>query len=262
MSSNSSHDKKVPPKRKAFLAALLLAICASWPLGAATAATIPAATLESLQEVYSQEELLHYEISWLGIPAGELIIQLLPDQDGQDRYTIRVTAKSAGLLDVFYPVEDNFETIVSGPARLPTRYRFDQREGRRRNTKLTTYDQAEGIVTYRKNDAAMVTYTVSGPVHNEFASFMIMRALPMVVGTQLMVPTFADEKRHEVMVQVETKEKIQSIFGEITAIRVRPQLPFKGLYKKTGDPVVWISDDQARIPLTIKAKIVIGSLTA
>ncbi len=262
MLSNTSHDKKVLPKRKGFLVAALLAICATWPIGAATAATLPAPDPERLQQVYTREEVLHYEVTWLGVPAGELIIHLLPAQDGQQRYTIRVTARSAGLLDVFYPVADTFETIVIGPDRLPTRYSIDQREGSRHNTKLTTYEQTEGVVTYQKNDAPVTTYTVSGPVYNEFASFMIMRALPMVVGTQMMVPTFADEKRHEVMVRVETKETLKCIFGEITAIRVRPQLPFKGLYQKRGDPIVWISDDQARIPVTIKAKIIIGSLTA
>jgi len=263
MHISSTHDRKVPLKRKGFLALLLITFCTAWPVGAATAATIPAASPESLQQVYSQEETLRYKISWMGVPAGELIIHLLPDLDvPQERFTIMVTAKSAGLLDVFYPVEDNFETIVTGATRLPIRYHIDQHEGHRHNKKLTTYDQSHGIITYQKNDTAAETYMVAGPTYNEFASFMIMRALPLVIGTELMVPTFADEKRHEVLVRVETKEQMSSIFGKIEAIRVRPQLPFKGLYRKTGDPVIWISDDAARIPVKIKAKIVIGSITA
>ena len=228
----------------------------------ATAATIPAADPALLQQVYGHEETLHYEISWMGVKAGELSIHLLPDKDDQERFTIRVKAKSAGLLAVFYPVEDNFETIVTGAARLPIRYSIDQHEGDRQNKKLTIYDQRQGIIARTRNKEATETYQVAGPTYNEFSSFMIMRALPLMVGTELMVPTFADQKRHEVMVRVETKEQVHSIFGKTQAIRMRPQLHFKGLYKKTGDPTIWISDDAARIPLQIKAKIVIGSLTA
>ena len=262
MPINVTYDKKVPSKRKRFLILLLLVI---WPIFAVTttkAATIPAADPEYLQQAYSQEETLWYEISWMGVKAGELSIHLLPDQKEPERFSILVTAKSAGLLAVFYPVEDNFETIVTGKARLPVLYSIDQHEGHRKNKKLTTYDQQQGIICKTRNKEKTETYKLAGPAYNEFSSFMIMRALPLVTGKELMVPTFADNKRHEVMVRVEKKEKIRSIFGKTPTIRVRPQLPFKGLYKKTGDPTIWISDDMARIPLKIKAKIVIGSLTA
>ena len=257
------HDKKVPAKRKVFLVFLLVAL---WPvlsaLTASATTTIPAADPKLLQQAYSREETLHYEIAWMGLKAGELVIHLLPDKDKQEQFSIRVTARSTGLLEVFYPVDDNFETIVTGQDRLPVKYSIDLHEGRRRNKKLTIYDQQQGLLSYTRNDEATETYKVAGPTYNEFSSFMIMRALPLVVGRELMVPTFADKKRHEVMVRVETKEKVRSIFGNTEAIRVRPQLPFKGLYQKTGAPVIWLSDDMARIPLKIKAKIVIGSLTA
>ncbi len=259
---NFFHDKKVPAKRKVFLLLLFISLWSILSVLKASAATIPAADHELLQQAYSQEETLRYEISWLGVKAGELSIHLVPIKAEQEQFSIRVTARSAGLLKVFYPVVDNFETIVTGLARLPTSYSIDQHEGRRRNKKITTYDQQEGIILYTRNNETTETYKVSGPTYNEFSSFMIMRALPLVVGKKLMVPTFADQKRHEVIVQIEKKENIQSLFGNIQAIRVRPQLPFKGLYQKTGAPVIWLSDDQARIPLQIKAKIVIGSLTA
>ncbi|MFC1512855.1 DUF3108 domain-containing protein [Thermodesulfobacteriota bacterium] len=256
------NDKKVPPKRKRFLASALLHFWFILFALTASAATIPAADSEYLRQAYSREETLVYEISWMGVTAGTLSIHLLPDQNEQQRFAIQVTAKSAGLLAVFYPVEDHFETIVTGTARLPIRYSIDQHEGHRHNKKLTTYDQEQGLIARTRNQEATETHKVSGPTYNEFSSFMIMRALPLVVGSELMVPTFADKKRHEVKVQVEKKEQVSSIFGKIESIRVRPQLNFKGLYKKTGDPTIWISDDMARIPLQIKAKIVIGSLTA
>ena len=259
----STHDKKVPAKRKVFLVLLLIALWLSAPvLTASAAATIPAADTRLLQQTYTREETLLYEIRWMGLKAGELAIQLTPDKQTPEQFSIRVKAQSTGLLEVLYPVDDNFETIVSGPDRLPTRYSIDLHEGRRRNKKLTTYDQQLGIIIYRRNEDAAEKYKISGPAYNEFSSFMIMRALPLVIGRELMVPTFADKKRHEVKVRVEAREKVKSIFGKIDSIRVRPQLPFKGLYQKTDSPVIWLSDDTARIPLKIKAKIVIGSLTA
>ena len=207
-------------------------------------------------------ETLRYSISWFGIKAGELVIHTEALDRKAERFRIQVTAKSAGLLAVFYPVEDLFETIVEGPERLPVRYAIDQKEGARRNRKLTLYDQARQQIIYTKNDEKPIVYTVNGPVHNEFSSFMILRAMPLVLGQSVIVSTFADKKRYEVPVKVLSSHVVPSILGKKPSLTVRPHLKFKGLYKKTGDPVIWLTDDEFRIPFRIKARIVIGSLTA
>ena len=262
MHINFFNDKKALLKRKDFLLPFLLAFWLCMSILAATAATIPSADPVLLEKAFGMAETLHYEVSWMGLKAGKLVIQLIPDKERQNRFVIKVTAKSEGLLDLLHPVEDNFETIVTGDARLPIRYSIDLHEGRRRNKKLTIYDQEQGLLTYTRNAEPSEVYELSGPVYNEFSSFMITRVLPLEIGKEVMVPTFADKKRHEVKVKVEGKDKVRCIFGEVETIRVRPQLPFKGLYQKTGAPVIWLTDDTARIPVKIKAKITIGSITA
>lgn len=215
-----------------------------------------------LKTAYTGEETLEYEISWLGIKAGKLTIQRECVTQQEEQFTIRVTAKSAGLLSAFYPIEDLFVTQVQGGERLPVRLDFWQKEGKRQNYRMTTYDQEQFVISYKKNDQQPAVYTVSGPVHNEFSSFLAMRAMPMEVGKELVVPTFADKKRNEVKVSVLEKDRKSSIFGKVDTIKVIPHLNFKGLYEKLGDPVIWLTDDEYRVPVRIKAKIVIGSFSA
>jgi len=215
-----------------------------------------------LKTTYGGDETLEYEISWLGITAGKLTIQKQSVPQQAEQFNIRVTAKSAGLLAVFYPIEDLFVTLVQGEERLPVRLDFWQKEGKRKNYRVTTYDQEQFVVSSKKNDGQPSVYTLSGPVHNEFSSFFAMRAMPLEVGKELMVPTFADKKRNEVKVSVQEKDKRSSIFGEVDTVKVIPHLHFKGLYEKLGDPVIWMTDDEYRVPVRIKAKIVIGSFTA
>lgn len=222
--------------------------------------TLPAKEL--LASAYNGGEELRYNVSWLGIKAGELVMQVDRLDGETDRFRITVTAKSAGLLAVFYPVEDRFETIVEGQERLPVRYDFWQKEGSRKNRKITTYDQKNFTVTYIKNKDKAVVYTLDGPVHNEFSSFFAMRAMPFLIGTELIVPTFAEKKRHAIRVEIQRKKTLSSIFGKLETIQVQPQLTFKGLYEKAGSPVIWFTNDEFRVPLLIKASIVIGSLTA
>lgn len=214
-----------------------------------------------LATTYQGGEMLRYAVSWLGIPAGELEmhIEKNPEQTGQ--FLLRVTARTTGLLDVVYPVEDRFLTVVEGERRLPLRCFQDQQERGRLNKRLTIFDQQRGLVTYMKNDNPPEVSQVDGLVHNEFSAFFYMRSLRFAGDANPVVPTFADKKRHEVEIFVDKRETLPSLMGERATLQVRPHLTFKGYYEKIGDPQVWLTDDQYRVPLLIKAKIVIGSLT-
>ncbi len=214
------------------------------------------------QTIYTVEESFRFSVSWLGIEGGELLIAVKRDPGKEDSFCIDVTVKSAGLLAMLYPVEDRFQTFVQGEFRLPWRYVLEQHEGKRRNRKETTYDQDTHELQYSRNDEPVKTYTLDGPVHNEFSSFMYMRTLSFPGTGDVVVPTFADQKRHEIVVTLEGHEIVPSIFGERSSLMVRPHLTFKGLYEKLGNPDIWLTDDTYRIPLRIKAKIVIGSLVA
>ncbi|MBU0968978.1 MAG: DUF3108 domain-containing protein [Proteobacteria bacterium] len=215
-----------------------------------------------LQTAYGGGESLRYSVTWMGIEAGELLMQVVRQEGADDTFLIEVRVKSAGLLAVLYPVEDSFTTTVRGGSRLPLRHEMLQKEGRRRNTKITVYDQEHGRITYTKNDDAPEVFMVDGPVHNEFSAFLFMRVMPFAMGEQTVVPAFADKKRHRVALSLEAREPLETILGRRDTLEVKPHLTFKGLYQKVGDPLVWLTDDPSRIPVKIKAKIVIGSLTA
>jgi len=245
------------------LAALLAAgPSLAWAPGkdVSPAAVTPDAAL--LRTAYGGGETLLYSVSWLGIKAGELLMQVVRQEEAGEWFLIEVTVKSAGLLAVLYPVEDHFTTTVSGSSRLPRRHEMVQKEGRRKNNKVTVYDQEHGRITYTKNNDAPEIFTVDGPVHNEFSSFLFLRVMPFAMGEQTVVPTFADKKRHPVAVSLEGRQTLATLFGQREALEVKPHLTFKGLYQKVGDPRIWLTDDPARIPVKIKAEIVIGSLTA
>jgi hypothetical protein len=254
---------KMPPRLRVVL--LLAAALIVWRVPAPAmlqegAPARPDAGL--LRSAYGGGETMRYLVSWMGVTAGELLMEVIGQEGGDGPLQIRVTVRSAGVLAVFYPVEDSFATLVNGGTRLPERYEMIQKEGRRQNRKITVYDQDGGRITYTKNNEAPELFEVDGPVHNEFSSFLFLRVLPFAPGQGSVVPTFADKKRHAVAVTLETREAVDTIFGRKNALQVRPHLTFKGLYQKVGDPLIWLTDDPARIPVKINAKIVIGSLTA
>ncbi|MEA2083954.1 MAG: DUF3108 domain-containing protein [Thermodesulfobacteriota bacterium] len=215
-----------------------------------------------LKNIYPGDETLKYNIYWLGIKVGVLVMRIEQLKACPDRIAITVDVRAANIFVILHPVKDHFETIVSGAWRLPIRYLFCQNEGNRKNRKLTLYDQKNLNVTYTKNDKKPITYKIDGPVHNEYSSFLITRALPLEVGKKAAISVFADKKSHKIQIVTQKKETLSTIFGKVPVIKIKPMLTFKGLYDKKGKPVIWITDDEFRVPVKIKAKITIGSLTA
>jgi hypothetical protein len=43
---------------------------------------------------------------------------------------------------------------------------------------------------------------------------------------------------------------------------IQPLLKSEGIFARTGDIVIWLTDDDRRIPVQMKSKVVVGSITA
>lgn len=212
--------------------------------------------------IYSGMERMHFAISWSGgVKIGDLILTVTPNPAGEG-LVIRARVRDYGLFRFFYPVNDTFTTLVQGPLKLPSRYEVQQQEGNRKVQRLTLYDQERFQARYRKHRNPLTLYQLTGPAYNEFSAFFITRALRLKKEEQQLIPSFVDKEHHKVAVRVLGKEQKKTIFGPRNTLKVMPEMPFKGLYDKDGDTVFWLTDDACRIPVEIRAKILIGSLVA
>jgi len=214
--------------------------------------------------IFSGTETLHYAVSWSGgVKIGDIYLKIQKEKTKDDAFSISAKVKDYGPLELLYPVDDSFTCWVSGPMKLPYRYEVHQKEGFGREiTRLTRYDQENRVVRYQKNKEVEEQFEIAGTVYNEFASFIITRALAWQEGEAVVVPTFADKKRHEVKVTLVRREQRHTVFGDKATLMVQPKMQFKGLYEKSGDTVLWLTDDRCRVPVEIHSKIVIGSLVA
>jgi hypothetical protein len=215
---------------------------------------------------YTGGEKFYYDISWTGgIKIGELRLEIKKVPDQKDTYEIlaNITTDN-GMFHYIYPVKDTHITRVTGNDRLPIHYEIWQKEGRSYTAhRVLTYEQLGGKVIYTKDGDPTREFTVSGTTHNEFSSFFGSRVMALEVGKPFKVPTFADDKRNEVVVETMRKTHLEdTVIGPVDTVEVMPILTFTGLYDKRGDTVIWYTNDECRVPVLINSKIVIGSLTS
>ena len=211
-----------------------------------------------IQTAFPRNEKLVYELSWLGIKAGTVSIYIRRKES--EKWFILGEARSLPFFSLFFPVEDRFETEI-GADLFPEWITLQQREGSYKAFRRVTFQQNRLKVVSEKEGEGPKTYNLNRPSHNELTSFLILRILPLTVGRSVFVETFSPEKSYTVEVKVLKRERLQTIFGEVFALKVKPELPFKTMKEQKGNFYAWFTDDQRRIPIKLKAGgVILGSI--
>jgi hypothetical protein len=106
----------------------------------------------------------------------------------------------------------------------------------------------------RFTDGVDTAETVDRPVDHA-SVFYLIRTLDLRVGLDTNLNNYFQMDRNPIRIQVLGRERIRVPAGEFDALIVHPVIKAKGLFSDGGDAKVWISDDDRRIVLQIKAKV-------
>ena len=209
-------------------------------------------------------EKLTYDLTWTGIKAGTATQEIIDDGN-----SIRVisTVRSAAWVSVFFPVEDRVEsalTKVEPPLLgLPHHFRMKVREGSHRRDREIIFDQKNQKAEYIDHiGGGKATIDIPQNTYDAYSSFYYLRTLKLDVGKSVFVNMLDNKKLWNVEVQVVKKEKLDTILGEINTIQVRPIMKSEGIFERKGAIDIWLTDDDRRIPVRMKTKVKIGSVTA
>jgi hypothetical protein len=218
----------------------------------------------SVARPFAAGERLTYALSWLAVRAGNATLEVHDSPPVEDRPTLKLysVAKSSRFVSTFYPVDNRLESIIDAETPSPYRLTFHRREGNRRNTFDLTFHHAEGTVRSVK-DGNEEVLPIPANTQDILSCLYYVRTLPSLIpGTSVVLNVHHDRKNYRLEVRVEGLDKVPSPWGEIEAVRVLAIMPFRGLFLNEGNIRVWLTNDVRRVPIVMKAKVVIGSITA
>jgi hypothetical protein len=210
-------------------------------------------------------ERLVFDISWGGIKAGTAIQEV--SRQGEF-VTITSVTRSADWLSYIYKVDDRIESVMNkGVGQtlfgLPRSYRENIREGRTRRNKDIAFDHANGqAIIDNRFDKSRNTLAITPITYDSLSSFYYARLQKLEPGTSFFIDIFDGKKLHATEVKVVRRELLKIDLGTFRTIVIMPVLQTSGVFNKTGDLYIWLTDDERRIPLRMKSKIKIGSITA
>ncbi len=213
-----------------------------------------------LQIIKSSRERLQYDIYWLGINVGTAVLEAV-NNEGVLRITSQVN--SSPFISAFYKVEDIAESVVLDGT--PVNFRIKQREGRYKSDKETIFDMYSRTITFFNYlEGTETEHNIKeGIAWDVISGFYYLRTQPLEVGKPVFIYVFDSNKFYKAKVDVLRKERIEiSDKDELTTIVVKPALKSEGLFQRQGEILIWLTDDEKKIPVKVETTVFIGSVVA
>lgn len=214
-------------------------------------------------------ETLDYDIYWGAIYVGKsyLKIESTVDISSRPAWHIVSETRSGSFLANFYKVEDRNESWMDAAGLHSYGYYKKISEGGHFFNEWVIFDGAGGRFYGMKMNRKRQISSFEGPLDRTVNDMLsaVYRVRAMQATPDSRIEMDVNTKRNwKLQIRYGKREKISTGYGKKKCIMVEPMAGEEGLFvAKAGRRMfVWITDDELKVPMMLKAEISIGSVTA
>ncbi|WP_299672697.1 DUF3108 domain-containing protein [uncultured Tenacibaculum sp.] len=236
------------------------------------------ALLLIVSKVFSQEtiattpafkggEWLQYRMSYSGfLKAGTATLSLQETQlEGKKVLHATGEGTTSTVVGWFFKVEDKYESYFTTPEVKPYLFKRKINEGGYKKDKQITFDHNKNTARVqdflKKKDSV---FSVKGP-QDMISTFYFLRSHDtknLKAGDEIDVSMFFDEKAYPFKLHCLGFETIKTKFGKLRTQKFRPLVQAGRVFKAEESVTIWITADDNKIPIKMKASLAVGSLRA
>lgn len=220
------------------------------------------------KEAYTNGEFLKFRVHYGIINAGYATLDVKEETlSNHSVYHVIGRGYSTGMAKFFFNVEDVYESYIDKETRNP--YQFVRKINEGGYTK-----NQEGFFNQRTNRILVKDYKNKNEKAFDFpdnaqdilSSFYYLRNYPNInkikVGESVIIDMFFDDEITKFKLKFIGREDITTKFGVVSTMVFRPLVQSGRIFKEEESLTIWISDDYNKIPLRIKASLLVGSIKA
>lgn len=217
--------------------------------------------------VFQDGEWLKFEMSYSGfLKAGEAELTLKEEKlNGKKVFHAIGTGKTSSVVGWFFKVRDNYQSYFDVNSGKPYLFKRKINEGGFKKDKIIAFDydlkQAKVKDILDKTD----TIIPIGNIQDMISTFYFLRSRDvskMKKGDQITVNMFFDEHTYPFKLKLLGFETLKTRFGKVKTMIFRPIVKSGRVFKAQESVTVWITADENKIPIKIKADLSVGSLRA
>jgi hypothetical protein len=235
----------------------ILWLCISGPeRSCADPATIP----------FQAGEQLNFAVYWSFVPAGEAILEILPNENkgGVNCFHFRATARTNDYVDVFYMVRDRIDSYTDDTMSRAVLFQKRQ-EGRHKRDAVVDFDWQKNEAYYSNFGEKSAPVSIWPGTFDPLSIFYAFRVQELEEGKEIRCPVTDGKKALMARARVVRREKIRCGGKEYETFLVEPEMKdVAGVFEKAAKATlqIWVTADHDRIPVKIKSAVKVGSFVA
>jgi len=218
---------------------------------------------------FQSGEKLTFVVSYGGINAAEATLEVNDYMYNNQIPSYRITsnAKTYPFFDTFFKVRDSIEAIWDKNRKVSLRFTKNLNEGKYRQYRVSMYDPDTKTCLYRRwqykqNRFKDKETTILDNTQDIFSAFYLTRMQDLKVGRDIYIRCSTDGINYTTRVVIHRIEKVNTIFGQKECLVIEPKLAGEAIFKQTGQILIWVTNDQYKIPVQLESKISFGKFRA
>ena len=204
-------------------------------------------------------ERLVFSINYGKINAGEGALEVvgMVEFQGHTCYRIESTASSNRFFSGFYRVRDKVISYIDEEELFSRYFMKRLREGTYRKTVEIEFDHEAGKALYRDGRE----FDIDPGIHDVLSAFYFVRTLDLEVGRDVFLSAHSSRENYDMRVIVHSRETVVTDLGEFECFVIQPVMVGEGLFKHEGDLMIYLTADERRLPVLMKTKLPVGSIS-
>jgi len=174
---------------------------------------------------------------------------------------------TTGMSKFFFKVEDLYESYIDKESGNPYKYVRKIDEGGYIKNQEGFFNASENKVQVKDyKHKTEKTFTIPKNTQDILSAFYYLRNYPNIdkinPGDSVAINMFFDNETTKFRLKYIGRENITTKFGVVSTMVFRPLVQSGRVFKEEESLTIWISSDDNKLPVRIKASLVVGSIKA
>lgn len=220
------------------------------------------------ESAYSVGERFLFKINYGFLNAGYVTLEIAEATiNNKNVYHVIGKGNTTGVSSLFFKVNDTYESYIDKETGNPYQFLRQINEGGYTKNQEGFFNQVENKILVKdykhKTDK---TFGIPKNTQDILSSFYYLRNYPNIEklkpGEFVTIDMFFDDSTTKFRLKFIGREDIRTKFGVVPTMIFRPSVQKGRIFKEEESLTLWISDDDNRLPVRIKANLLVGSIKA
>jgi hypothetical protein len=240
------------------------------PTPAATPTPTPTAmpTPSAPSLPFAAGERLAFKMTYARLLAGRAEIAVQPGvYEGRSVFRLSLDVRSEGFFAWLFRYKVDDHTVATWDPATGCSFGIEKhlREGRAIRDQVVRFDPVAGIATVEDRKIAQKVFQVGPCALDVFSAFFVARLRGLTHDGQLTVRVFDNGKLYDLPFRPIGYERLDlpAPLGRQVMTQVAEPVvpPGSGLFTQEGRLLVWVTADARRIPVRVRSKVPVGSVS-